>query len=143
MPVGGERPHTDEREQQHELLEKRVVCPIGDEDGVHRVSKAGRCEIRDGFGSERRRRVGQRQDAERERRRDGSAENRRKDALQCAGPAGGGLRFGLAQASGSADEQCSRHAAADRRFRQRHIDCGKAHPHEREQHSEGNECDDG
>ena len=133
VPVGGERPYADHAQNQHHLFEHGVERAEGDQDGGDRIAKTGLRQALHRLRGQRRTLVGQQQHDGRQRRGDKQAKTGREQSRQSGQGFLGGGCLGAPQARGGADEQDARDAAADRRFRQRHIDREQANPDKRKQ----------
>ena len=112
--------------------------------GGDRIADVGRGDVGGDLRRQRRRGLGQREHAERERRRDGQRQRpRRPHACRRRGRSARAARFGAAQPRRGADQQRAGQAAADRRFGQRHVDAVQLHPDQRQQQAVGDEAGDG
>ena len=141
--IGRQRPHADQGQQEHDLLEHGVHGAKGHQHVGDRIAETGRRGVLGGRRRERGRGIGQEQHGGRERRRDRRGEHRGQQAQDRAGtfrpPPASSLG---AQAGRRAEQQRAGQAAADRRLGQRHVGGIEAHPHEREQQAVGDEADD-
>jgi hypothetical protein len=68
--IGCERPHTDQREHQHDRLEQCIHSAKREQHGGNRIADACRSDVGFNLRRERGRGVGQHEDADREGRRD-------------------------------------------------------------------------